>query len=78
MLYGTGIRIGEALKLCHKDVNLALGTLTLHECKNGQDRIVPMSLSLTAICKDYVVYKEHCNMSVEPDAPFFSSADGKR
>ena len=37
-----------------------------------------MSLSLTAICKDYVVYKEHCNMSVEPDAPFFSSADGKR
>ena len=78
MLYGTGIRIGEALKLCHKDVNLATGTLTLHKCKNGQDRIVPMSLSLTVICKDYVIHKESCNMSVEPDALFFSSADGKQ
>jgi len=78
MLYGTGIRIGEALKLCHKDVDLDTGVLTLRECKNGQDRIVPMSLSLIEICKDYVAYKESLNISVKPDAFFFSSAEGKK
>ena len=47
MLYGTGIRIGEAMKLTHADVDFTQGVLVLHECKNGQDRLVPMSLSLT-------------------------------
>lgn len=77
MLYGTGIRIGEAVRLTHGDVDLGNGVLVLRECKNGQDRIVPMSLSLREICKDYVAYKESIGLPMEPDKPFFASPDGR-
>jgi integrase/recombinase XerD len=51
MLYSTGIRIGEALSLKHRDVNLGKGFLMLRNCKNGQDRMVPMSASLVEVCR---------------------------
>lgn len=78
MLYGTGIRIGEALKLTHGDVDFEHGVLKLRECKNCQDRIAPMSLSLREVCKDWVAYKQKLNLSVETDTPFFTSADGRK
>lgn len=76
MLYGTGIRIGEALKLTHADVDFEHGVLKLRECKNGQDRIAPMSLSLREICKDWVAYKQMMNLPVTAESPFFTAADG--
>lgn len=76
LLYGTGIRIGEALSLKHEDVNLTDGYLLLHECKNGQERIVPLSLSLREVCRDYVMYKESMGLLIEPDKPFFTAPDG--
>lgn len=78
MLYGTGIRIGEALKLNHGDVNFEHGVLKLQGCKNGQDRIVPMSLSLMEVCKDWVAYKQKLSLPVEADNSFFTSADGRK
>ncbi len=77
MLYGTGVRIGEALKLMHRDVDLKRGLLTLRECKNGCDRVVPISLSLSAVCKDYVAYKISQGVSIHPDSTFFTSPDGR-
>jgi integrase len=53
-LYATGIRIGEAVGLRHRDVDLDTGYLVLRECKNGCDRIVPLSLSLKEVLKDTV------------------------
>jgi integrase len=76
MLYGTGIRIGEAIKLTHQDVNLEEGYLMLKECKNGKDRIVPMSLSLREICKDYVAYKQTQNAGTGSENFFFTAPDG--
>jgi integrase len=78
MLYGTGIRIGEAMRLNHADVDFTQGVLILRECKNGQDRLVPMSLSLREICKDWVAYKERLGLSVDTGSPFFTSANGQR
>lgn len=78
MLYGTGIRIGEALKLVHGDVDFEYGVLKLRECKNGEDRIVPMSLSLREVCKDWVAYKQKLGLSVEAENPFFTSANGRK
>lgn len=54
LLYGTGIRISEALSLKNKDVNINRKYLTLKDTKNGKDRLVPISSSLTAVCKDYL------------------------
>jgi integrase len=78
MLYGTGIRIGEAMRLTHADVDFTQGVLILRGCKNGQDRLVPVSLSLREVCKDWVAYKERLGLPVDAGSPFFTSANGRR
>lgn len=76
-LYATGIRIGEAVKLKHGDVDLDTGYFVLHACKNGRDRVVPFSLSLREVLRDYVVYKQSMMTQTAPDDFFFASPDGK-
>jgi len=46
-LYGTGVRISEALNLVLKDVNAESGTVTIRAAKNMKDRLIPMADSLT-------------------------------
>lgn len=78
ILYGTGIRISEALNLRHKDVDLLNGLLIIRESKNGQERILPMSLSITASCLDYRRYKETLGLDTEPQEYFFTTPAGSR
>lgn len=58
MLAGTGIRLGEATNLLCKDVNLEQNYLVLKGCKNGKDRIVPISESLADVCAQYQKYRK--------------------
>lgn len=53
LLYGTGLRLGEALRLKEKDVNLAEKYLIVRQSKNGTERIVPISDSLANVCLQY-------------------------
>jgi integrase/recombinase XerD len=53
MLYGTGIRVGEAVSLKVKDVNLADQYLVIRNSKNGKERMIPFSNSLSEVCKQY-------------------------
>jgi integrase/recombinase XerD len=78
LLYGTGIRIGEALSLKNKDVDANGRCLTLRDTKNGKDRLVPMSASLTAVCKDYLEHRDKLSPSglKHDNAPFFISLNG--
>lgn len=46
-LYGTGVRISEALNLVLDDVNVESGTVTIRAAKNMKDRLIPMADSLT-------------------------------
>jgi len=46
-LYGTGVRISEALNLVLNDVNVESGTATIRAAKNMKDRLIPMADSLT-------------------------------
>jgi len=57
LLYGTGIRISEALYLSCSDINLHDKYLTLRNCKNGKDRMVPVSDSLAHACEEYMKYR---------------------
>ncbi len=57
LLYGTGIRISEALYLSCNDINLHDKYLALRNCKNGKDRMVPISDSLANACEEYVRYR---------------------
>jgi len=58
LLYATGIRISEALCLTCNDINLKERHLILRQCKNGQDRMVPLSDSLAIACEEYMTYRK--------------------
>jgi integrase len=46
LLYGAGLRLGEALGLRHEDIDSREGILTIHHGKNQKDRLVPLAPSL--------------------------------
>lgn len=73
LLYGTGMRLGEAFALRRKDINLDSGIITLYGTKNGQDRLLPISESLREILSDFAsVYTE-----TNPDSYFFTKRNGE-
>lgn len=53
VLYGTGMRISEALTLTMEDVDLGKQTLRIVNPKNHKDRLLPISDSIAEYCKWY-------------------------
>ena len=53
LLYGCGLRSGEACHLKKCDILLDDGVLTVLNAKNEKDRLVPMSASLVDRCRAY-------------------------
>jgi site-specific recombinase XerD len=58
VLYGCGLRHGEALQLIRSDVDFRCGTLLLRKAKNKKQRIVPMHPSLTEMLMQYCAAME--------------------
>ncbi|MET3114611.1 integrase/recombinase XerD [Pedobacter sp. CG_S7] len=58
LLYGTGIRISEARSLKIEDLDIEAQYLKVRDSKNGKERIVPLSDSLTQVCRDYLWYRK--------------------
>lgn len=75
LLYGTGIRIGEALYLTCRDINLYDKYLVLRNTKNGKDRMVPISDSLAKVCEEYFMYR-NLFPSIRKEDWFFIKPDG--
>ncbi|MBU0466017.1 MAG: tyrosine-type recombinase/integrase [Proteobacteria bacterium] len=46
LLYGTGMRVSEALNIMVKDFDGINGVLTVYHAKNNKDRLIPLALSL--------------------------------
>jgi integrase/recombinase XerD len=74
-LYGTGIRIGEAVSLKIKDVNLEDKYLVIRQSKNGKDRMLPFSDSLADVCKQY---RNSIKIIQGSDDYFFIKRNGHR
>lgn len=77
ILYCCGLRLGEALSLKLKDVDLENGVLTVIDGKNRTDRYIPMSPELTQRCRAFSakMHQEHIQDSVflpAPDGGFYS------
>jgi len=53
ILYGCGLRLGEAISLKWDDIDLSSGVITIKIAKNQKQRIVPMSGELTRILNLY-------------------------
>lgn len=68
LLYGCGLRHGEALKIIRSDVDFNRGTLLLRQPKNKKQRIVPMHHSLTEMLMRYCAAMD---ITDKPDAFLF-------
>lgn len=54
VLYGTGLRVSEALGLTLADVDASAGTLRIRDSKNGAGRTVPVTGRLTTTLGAYI------------------------
>jgi len=76
LLYGTGLRISEALALQNQDVNLEQHYLRVKDAKNKQQRLLPLSESLVAVLKQYVHYRNELPLE-KPGEYFFVKLNGQ-
>lgn len=53
LLFGSGLRISEALGLEYRDVDLESGILVIRQSKNNKERMIPVSGSLLEILRNY-------------------------
>ena len=54
LMYGSGLRLMECMKLRVKDLDFGQGTITIHEGKGGKHRIVPLPRAIESRLQDYL------------------------
>ena len=72
-LYGTGIRVGEAVTLKIKDVHLDDRYLIIRQTKNGKERMVPFSDSLADVLRRY---RNSLQIAQDSQGHFFVKRNG--
>ena len=72
----TGMRQGEIMGLTWDDVDLHQGRATLHETKNGERRVVPLSGKALALLKEHATVRRLDTSLLFPGKPL-SGPDGK-
>jgi integrase/recombinase XerD len=75
LLYGAGLRIGEALALTLGEVDLSQACLFIRETKFFKSRLVPLGVDLTGFLSKYV-HRRHKPYNAPTDAPLFCFRDG--
>ncbi|MCA9183667.1 MAG: tyrosine-type recombinase/integrase [Planctomycetales bacterium] len=78
LLYGTGMRIGEALALTLHDVDLVQQILTIHNTKFFKSRLVPIGPRLTVVLRDYAYRRCQLPMPAGEASAFIATRTGKR
>ena len=77
MLYGAGLRIGEALSLTGADVDLNRDLLTIRQGKFFKSRLVPIGPRLAGALDVYAKGPRRGKGRPRPDSPFFLTRTGK-
>jgi integrase/recombinase XerD len=77
LLYGAGLRLGEAIRLDIGDVDLDEAVLTVRRTKFFKTRLVPLGKDLARVLIDY---RQRCDQlpSSSADRPFFRMRNGER
>ncbi|MGN8119619.1 tyrosine-type recombinase/integrase [Labrys sp. 22185] len=73
LLYGTGMRIGEALRLTLQDVDLAERTITVRCTKFFKTRLVPIGPKLADELAAHLERRSLLPMPLGREAPLFAS-----
>jgi integrase/recombinase XerD len=76
LLYGTGMRIGEALSLTVQDVDLAERLLTIHDTKFFKTRLVPIGPRLARVLTDYLARRRQLPLPAGEASAFFATRTG--
>ena len=69
LLYATGLRIGEALNLTLRDMDLKRRVIEVREGKFHKSRYVPLSSSTAQQMKKYLRQRQRAGFSTDPAAP---------
>ena len=75
LLYGTGARIGEALRLTLAELDLQQACLHIRGTKFFKSRLVPMGKDLTGVLTNYVL-KSNGVQAASAEAPLFCFRNG--
>lgn len=78
LIASTGLRIGEALSLRNRDVDLKTGMLTIHRTKFGKSRQVPMHRSCLDALRRYRSMRELTGEAAQDEAAFFVGTRGQQ
>lgn len=76
LLYGTGLRIGEALALSLADVDLPTMLLTVRDAKFFKTRWVPIGPQLTAVIESYANTRRRLPRRRLDNSAFFATRKG--
>lgn len=77
LLYGAGLRIGEALSLRLADVDLGQAILTIRDSKFFTSRVVPISSLLNKKLQQYAALRRQVGAAQIAEAPFFVKYNGR-
>ena len=74
LLYGAGLRIGEALRLTVADVNLTDGLLTIRDSKFYKTRLVPVTPQLADVLRAYFRRRRLWHRPIRGNSSFFATS----
>lgn len=78
LLWATGLRRGEAIRLDLEDVDLEKGVLHIRQTKNFKSRLVPLTDTTRMALLAYRDIRSHLGMDQNPQAPFFMNERRRR
>jgi len=78
LLYTTGLRVGEALNLTLRDIDLRRRVIEVREGKFRKSRYVPLSSSAARQLKKYLRQRRDAGLSPVSTAPVFPNIIGNR
>jgi integrase len=76
LLYGTGLRDGEALRLSVADVDLPEALLTIRDTKFSKSRLVPIGRHLRQVLSDYLDWRQAAHPGAAAQSPLFLYRNG--
>ena len=78
LLYGSGMRIGEALRLVLQDVDLARQVITVRDTKFFKTRLVPIGPKLSQELVGHIERRRRLPLPRGEEFPLFTTRDGGR
>jgi len=78
LLYGTGLRVGEAVRLNRTDVDMDNSLLTVHLTKFHKTRLVPFGPQVCRALAKYAQSRRPLVVRPREDGPFFTTRSGNR